>query len=143
MKDAVFKAVADADVLIMAAAVADYRPKSRAEQKIKKESAGAGLTLELERTPDILSEVAGGFIKVGFAAETQDVVENARRKLESKKVDLFVANDVTAQDSGFAVDTTRVTFLDRIGKAEELPLMSKREVADKVLDRVVGLLKKR
>jgi phosphopantothenoylcysteine decarboxylase / phosphopantothenate---cysteine ligase len=142
MKEAVTKATADADVLIMAAAVADYQPKTRADQKIKKDSMGEGLTLELVKTPDILAEAKGNFLKVGFAAETQDVVENARKKLENKKVDLFVANDVTAPDSGFSVDTNRVTIISRDGKADSLPLMSKREVADKVLDRVVGLLKK-
>jgi phosphopantothenoylcysteine decarboxylase/phosphopantothenate--cysteine ligase len=123
--------------------VADYMPKAPVGQKIKKETAGSGLTLELVRTPDILAEVKGSFIKVGFAAETENVVENARRKLESKKVDLFVANDVTAADSGFAVDTNRVTIISRDGKTESLPLMSKREVADRILDRVVGLMGKK
>jgi phosphopantothenoylcysteine decarboxylase/phosphopantothenate--cysteine ligase len=143
MRDAVVKATTDADVLIMAAAVADYQPKHRAEQKIKKEAAGAVMTLELVRTPDILAKVKGNFIKVGFAAETENVIENARRKLESKKVDLFVANDVSAPDSGFAVDTNRVTLIDRSDKVEELPLMTKREVADKVLDRVVKMMGQR
>ena len=142
MRDAVTKATRGADVLVMAAAVADYQPKKRAGQKIKKESAGEGMTLELVRTPDILAEVAGTFLKVGFAAETENVVENARRKLQSKKVDLFVANDVTSPDSGFSVDTNRVTIISRDGMAEELPLMTKREVADKILDRVVALLRK-
>lgn len=140
MKDAVIKATSDADALIMAAAVADYQPLARSKQKIKKENAGDRLTLELTRTPDILAEVTGNFVKVGFAAETENMVENARRKLESKKVDLFVANDVTAPDSGFAVDTNRVTIIDRTGNTESLPLMSKREVADKILDRVLGML---
>jgi phosphopantothenoylcysteine decarboxylase / phosphopantothenate---cysteine ligase len=143
MRDAVVKATADADVLIMAAAVADYQPKRRAEQKIKKEAAGTVMTLELVRTPDILAKVKGNFIKVGFAAETENVIENARRKLESKKVDLFVANDVSVPDSGFAVDTNRVTLIDRSDKVEELPLMMKREVADKVLDRVVKIMGQR
>jgi phosphopantothenoylcysteine decarboxylase/phosphopantothenate--cysteine ligase len=142
MRDAVAKATVDANALIMAAAVADYQPKGRAGQKIKKDAAGDALTLDLVKTPDILSEVQGNFIKVGFAAETENVVENARRKLSSKKVDLFVANDVTAPDSGFAVDTNRVTIIDKNGKTEELPLMTKREVADKILDRVVALMGK-
>lgn len=140
MRDAVVKATFDADALIMAAAVADYQPKKRAHQKIKKEIAGAEMSLELEKTPDILAEVKGSFVKVGFAAETQDVIENARRKLETKKVDLFVANDVTAPDSGFGVDTNRVTLIDRGGKVDELPLMSKREVADRVLDRLAVMV---
>ena len=94
MKEAVAKAMAQADALIMAAAVADYQPKSVAKAKIKKETA-ASLTLELVRTPDILAEVKGNFIKVGFAAESEDVVENARQKLEKKQLDLIVANDIT------------------------------------------------
>jgi phosphopantothenoylcysteine decarboxylase/phosphopantothenate--cysteine ligase len=102
--------------------------------------AGESLTLELKRTPDILAEVKGKFIRVGFAAESENVVENARRKLVGKKVDLIAANDITAPDSGFAVDTNRVTLIARKGKVENLPLMSKREVADKILDKVVGMM---
>ncbi len=142
MRDAVTQSTSGADVLIMAAAVADYQPKSRARQKIKKESSGDSLSLELVRTPDILAEVKGDFFKVGFAAETENVIENAKRKLESKKVDLFVANDVTAPDSGFSVDTNRVTIISTDGKVETLPLMTKRQVADQVLDWVVRRLKK-
>jgi phosphopantothenoylcysteine decarboxylase / phosphopantothenate---cysteine ligase len=142
MRDAVAQSTSGADVLIMAAAVADYQPKSRARQKIKKESSGDSLSLELVRTPDILAEVKGDFFKVGFAAETENVIENAKRKLESKKVDLFVANDVTAPDSGFSVDTNRVTIISTDGKVETLPLMTKRQVADQVLDWVVRRLKK-
>jgi len=138
MKEAVAKAVAQADALIMAAAVADYQPKSAAKAKIKKDA--PGLTLELIRTPDILTEVQGKFLKVGFAAESEDVVENARRKLEKKKLDLMVANDITAKESGFDVDTNKVTIIDREGNVESLPLLTKREVADRVLDKVVGLL---
>ncbi|MBI3930907.1 MAG: bifunctional phosphopantothenoylcysteine decarboxylase/phosphopantothenate--cysteine ligase CoaBC [Chloroflexi bacterium] len=140
MKEAVTRACAQADALIMTAAVADYQPKSTARQKIKKEAAGAGLTLELVKTPDILAEVKGDFLRVGFAAETEDHVANARQKLAKKQLDLIAANDVTAPDSGFTVDTNRVTLISRDGKVEELPLMLKREVADKILDRVVGML---
>ena len=138
MKQAVTKAVAKADALIMAAAVADYQPKTAAKSKIKK--ASPDLRLELVRTPDILGEVKGNFIKVGFAAESENLVANAKKKLVEKKLDLIVANDITAKDSGFGVDTNRVTLIAKKGKAESLPLMSKREVADRVLDRVVGLL---
>jgi hypothetical protein len=138
MKAAVAKAVAKADVLIMAAAVTDYQPKTVAKAKIKKET--PSLTLELVRTPDILTEVKGDFLKVGFAAESEDVVANARKKLERKQLDLIVANDITDASSGFGVDTNKVTLIDRNGKVESLPLMSKREVADRILDRVVGLL---
>ena len=139
MKEAVARAVAQADALIMAAAVADYQSKSVAKAKIKKES--ASLTLELVRTPDILAEVKGNFVRVGFAAESQDIVANARQKLEKKQLDLIVANDITDKESGFGVDTNKVTLIDREGKVEELPLLTKREVADKILDRVVELLK--
>ena len=142
MKEAVNKAVAQADALLMAAAVADYQPKKAARSKIKKESAG-NLTIELTKTPDILAEVRGEFIKVGFAAESEDLLANARKKLRQKNLDLIVANDITAPDSGFDVDTNRVTLIDRKGKAEELPLMSKREVAEKILDKVAKLLSKK
>jgi len=142
MKEAVAKATAQADALIMAAAVADYQPKTVAKGKIKKEAA-AGLTLELVRTPDILTEVKGNFLRVGFAAESEDMVANARQKLEKKQLDLIAANDITAADSGFGVDTNKVTLISRDGKVESLPLLTKREVADKVLDKVVELLAKK
>jgi len=141
MKRAVAKAVAKADALIMAAAVADYQPKTAAKSKIKKTD--PNLSLELVRTPDILGEVKGNFIRVGFAAESENMVANAKKKLAGKKLDLIVANDITAKDSGFGVDTNKVTIIASQGKAESLPLMSKREVAERVLDRVVGLLGKK
>jgi phosphopantothenoylcysteine decarboxylase/phosphopantothenate--cysteine ligase len=140
MKEAVAGAVKQADALLMAAAVADYQPEAGAKAKIKKESAG-DLTLKLVKTPDILSEVKGDFIKVGFAAESENMVANAKNKLKTKNLDLIVANDITAPDSGFDVDTNRVIIIDKKGKTAELPLMSKREVADRVLDRVKGLMK--
>jgi len=138
MKEAVTQAVTQADALIMAAAVADYQPRSAAKAKIKKET--ADLSLELIRTPDILAEVGGNLVKVGFAAESENVVENARSKLEQKQLDIIIANDITDVDSGFGTDTNKVTIINRDGKTESLPLMTKREVADKILDRVVGLL---
>jgi phosphopantothenoylcysteine decarboxylase/phosphopantothenate--cysteine ligase len=141
MKEAVEKVIAQADALIMAAAVADYQPKSVAKAKIKKET--ASLTLQLVRTPDILTEVKGDFIKVGFAAESKDVVANAKQKLEKKQLDLIVANDITDVDSGFGVDTNKVTLISPDGKVDSLPLLTKREVADKILDRVAGLLGKK
>jgi phosphopantothenoylcysteine decarboxylase/phosphopantothenate--cysteine ligase len=140
MHKAVGDAVLKADALIMAAAVADYRPKSAAREKIKKGK--AGLTLRLECTRDILGSVKGNFIKVGFAAESSGIEENAKEKLKQKKLDLIVANDITASDGGFGTDTNRVTIIGRRGKIDRLPLLSKREVAEKVLDRVVGLLAK-
>ena len=139
MKEAVTRATAQADALIMAAAVADYQPKNAAKAKIKKDS--PSLTLELIRTPDILAEAKGNFIKVGFAAESEDMIANARQKLEKKHLDLMVANNITEADSGFDVDTNKVTLIDRKGKVEELPLLTKREVAERILDKVVGLLK--
>ena len=139
MKKAVEGAVKKADALLMAAAPADYQPEVTAKNKIKKE-AKQSLTLKLVKTPDILSEVKGNFIRVGFAAESENLIANARKKLDNKKLDLMVANDITKADSGFDVDTNRVIIIDKKGKAEELPLMSKREVADKILDRVKGLL---
>ncbi|MBA7710735.1 Coenzyme A biosynthesis bifunctional protein CoaBC [subsurface metagenome] len=138
MKKAVAKAAAQTDALIMTAAVADYQPKSVAKEKIKKEA--AGLTLELIRTPDILTEVKGNFLKVGFAAESEDVVANAKQKLEKKQLDIIVANDITDASSGFGSDTNKVTLINRDGKVESLPLLTKREVADRILDKVVKLL---
>jgi phosphopantothenoylcysteine decarboxylase/phosphopantothenate--cysteine ligase len=139
MQKAVAKAVAKADALIMAAAVTDYQPKTVAKSTIKKDA--AGLKLELVRTPDILAEVRGNFIRVGFAAESNDIIANAKKKLAGKKLDMIVANDITAADSGFGVDTNKVIIIDKKGKVDKLPLMSKREVAEKILDGVVGLLK--
>ncbi len=141
MKEAVARATSKADALIMAAAVADYQPKSTAKSKIKKDA--ETMTLELVRTPDILTEVKGDFIKVGFAAESEDVVVNARKKLDKKKLDLIVANDITSAGSGFGADTNKVTIIDKKGKVEDLPLLTKREVADKILDRVVEILGKK
>jgi len=140
MHRAVEKATRQADALVMAAAVADYRPIRAAKDKIKKGE--AGLTLKLECTPDILGSVKGNFIKVGFAAESSNLVENAKQKLKQKGLDFIVANDVTANDSGFGADTNRVTIIDRKGKIDNLPLLTKREVAERILDRVVGFLPK-
>ena len=137
MYQAVRDVALQADVLIMAAAVADYRPVSAAKDKIKKK--GVGLTLELEPTPDILGSVQGDFIKVGFAAESSNLVENAKQKLQQKGLDLIVANDI----SSFGADSSQVTLIDRDGKVENLPLLTKREVADKILDKVVDLLAKK
>ena len=138
MRDAVLKATAAADVLIMAAAVADYRPATVAEGKIKREA--DTLNLELVKTSDILGEVKGDIIKVGFAAESGDLIARATEKLRKKQLDLIVVNDIAAKDSGFDTDTNRVTFIGRDAKAEQLPLMLKSEVAQKILDRVVALL---
>ncbi|KAA3642777.1 MAG: bifunctional phosphopantothenoylcysteine decarboxylase/phosphopantothenate--cysteine ligase CoaBC [Chloroflexi bacterium] len=147
MKSAVLEVVAGADALLMAAAVADFRPAKVSEQKIKK--AGKTPSIELALNPDILLEVAkqkkqSGFPKVtvGFAAESQDLLENARGKLEKKALDMIVANDISAKDAGFAVETNRVTLLHKDGTQEDLPLMSKDEVAQAVVQQVAALLEK-
>lgn len=145
MKTAVLKSSKHADALLMAAAVADFRPKRRSTQKIKR---AEGIpTITLVENSDILLAVAEARKKskkpkvvVGFAAESKDLLENAQSKLKAKRLDLIVANDVTAKDAGFNVDTNRVLILNKNGDSEELPLMSKAEVAEKVLERVVGLL---
>lgn len=139
MRDAVVGECADADAVIMAAAVADYQPAEAVGQKIKRRQEKMGLSLV--RTPDILVEVGqrAGLVRVGFAAESEDLEANARRKLKEKGLDLIAANDVTAEGSGFGSDTNKVTLLDREGK-EELPLMNKYEVAARILDRVVSLI---
>jgi phosphopantothenoylcysteine decarboxylase/phosphopantothenate--cysteine ligase len=138
MKEAVATAVKEASVLIMAAAVSDFQVNAIALQKIKKSA--KGLTLELVNAPDILAEVTGDFIKIGFAAESQELLTNAARKLKTKKADLFVANNITEANCGFGTDTNKVSLIAKDGSVEELPLLSKRAVADKVLDRVVVLL---
>ncbi|HUX77341.1 MAG TPA: bifunctional phosphopantothenoylcysteine decarboxylase/phosphopantothenate--cysteine ligase CoaBC [Anaerolineae bacterium] len=147
MHDQVLSAIEGADLLLMSAAVADYRPAAPAPQKIKKDA--GDLVLRLARTPDVLSAVAVRWaetgtprLAVGFAAESQDVIENARAKLAAKNLDLIVANDVTAPDAGFAAETNRVVILGREGGVEELPLMSKAAVAEAILDRVATLLAK-
>ncbi len=137
MKSAVEKAVMDSDVLIMAAAVADYQAANVATAKIKKES--GDLILNLVHTPDILAEVKGNFLKIGFAAESQDLIANARKKVDKKKLDLIVANDITEEHSGFGADTNKVVLIGKDGMPESLPVMSKRAVADRILDRVVRL----
>jgi phosphopantothenoylcysteine decarboxylase/phosphopantothenate--cysteine ligase len=146
MFDGVMSAIPESDILLMAAAVADYRVENRARRKIKKEEREE-ITLRLVRNPDILSEVARRrdemakpLVVVGFAAETEDLVEKARAKLLKKKLDLIVANDITSPDSGFGVDTNRVTIIDREGNIEALPLLKKTEVAEIVLDKATELL---
>jgi len=138
MMDAVKETVQGADVLIMAAAVADYQAKAVSPEKIKKSS--DTLVLELVRTPDILGETKGKFLRIGFAAESENLVQNATEKLKKKQLDLIVANDITDLSSGFGADTNQVVIIDRNGNVENLPLMSKREVADAILDRIVALL---
>ena len=145
MKDAVFQHLPETEVLLMAAAVADYRPASPAQHKIKKGK--HEWRLPLTRTTDILAAVASQReawphlqLVVGFAAESRDLLANAQAKLSAKRLDLIVANDITAADAGFAVDTNRVTLLYADGLVEPLPLMRKDEVAQAVMMRVLVLL---
>jgi phosphopantothenoylcysteine decarboxylase/phosphopantothenate--cysteine ligase len=145
MHRAVMAEAASATIFIGAAAVADYRPAEIAAGKIKKDGRDA-MTLELVRTPDILSDVssnrADGLLVVGFAAETNSVVDYARSKMEKKNLDLVVANDITAVGAGFNTDTNIATILSRANKEEiRLPLMSKRDLADRILDEIVKLRK--
>lgn len=142
MRHAVHERSNDAHVVIMAAAVADYRPASQETQKIKR--AEGKLMLELEPTADILAELGrekGSRTLVGFAAETGRIAENARRKLAAKGADMIVANDVTQQGAGFDSDTNIVTFFLRDGREMALPKMSKFDVANRILDCVVEMRK--
>lgn len=143
MREAVLKNLPDASILLMAAAVADYRPKQPSAEKIKKSN--AGMVLELERNADILAEAGrqkGGRFLVGFAAETEDLLPNARKKMAEKNLDLIVANDVTLPGAGFDLDTNIVKILGPSGEIEELPLMAKEEVADRLLDRIARARRK-
>jgi phosphopantothenoylcysteine decarboxylase/phosphopantothenate--cysteine ligase len=145
MKKIVFDRFTACDMIIKAAAVADYRPRQIALQKIKKGS--DTLSLELLRNPDILNELGAlkknsPCILVGFAAETEDMLSNAQKKLEAKNLDMIVANDVSRSDSGFETDTNIVKMIFRDGKIEQSQLMSKDEVANLILDRAQALYKK-
>jgi phosphopantothenoylcysteine decarboxylase/phosphopantothenate--cysteine ligase len=142
MRDAVRDACEGADALVMAAAVADFQPVSAEGHKIKKADK-LGLTVELVQTPDVLGEVRGDFIRVGFKAESRDLLNGARDMLRRKELDLVVANDVTEPGSGFATDTNRVSLIDSDEQVEELPLLSKYEVGLRVLDRIAALLAQR
>ncbi len=129
------------DALLMAAAPADFRPLEAAGQKIKKATLREDeMTLALTETPDIISTLPGGGVRVAFAAETENLTANATAKLAAKRADLIVANDVTAAGSGFGTETNEVTIFHRDGEAERLPLMSKYAVAHAILDRVAALL---
>src|SRR5712691_5835466 len=142
MRNAVLDNAAGADVVIKAAAPLDFRPKSVSLQKIKKKT--ADLTLELEPTQDILKELGGtknGKILVGFAAETENHVRNGIEKLKAKNLDLIVVNPANGPDSAFDSDMNHATIIDASGQTEEIPLVSKHVMADKILDRVVQLLK--
>ena len=143
MLAATTSSAAEADILIMAAAVADFRPAQTAYQKIKK--TGQQLEIQLEPTEDILAEIAkiravtGKPQKViGFAAESQNLIENAKQKIEKKNLDMIVANDISSQEAGFNVDTNRVTFIYADGSISVQPLMSKLEVAERIIEQVIA-----
>ena len=139
MRDDVLEACFEADALIMAAAVADYRPKTTSDAKIKK-GANRSITLKMVRTPDILAEAPKELVRVGFAAESDDLIKNAKLKLKGKGLELIAANDITKEGSGFGTDTNQVTLLHAGGTIEELPLLSKYDVAWELLNRVRDLL---
>jgi phosphopantothenoylcysteine decarboxylase / phosphopantothenate---cysteine ligase len=160
MQGAVRNAVTEADVLVMSAAVADFRPAEVATQKLKKSGSGSqdldeqnGFFLRLVRNPDILEELADSvdqytgnerpgqrLVRVGFAAETSDIVHYARAKLIGKRLDLLVANDVSRSDSGFGTETNKVYIFHANGAMEDLPVMPKTGVAAAIWDRIVPLL---
>lgn len=142
MAEAVASEIAAADVLVMAAAPADFRPASVASAKIKK--SGSAPTIDLTETPDVLKSTSSrrkpGMIVVGFALETDDLEENAQKKLAAKGLDFIVANNAREAGAGFGYDTNRVTLIAKNREAEALPLMSKRETAEAILDRIEAML---
>ncbi len=149
MLDAVLAEVEDTDVFIAAAAVADFRPTRQAAQKLKKDVVGPTWTLTLERTPDILGTVGHlrreghrPYVVVGFAAETQNLIAAAQEKLTRKGLDLIVANDITAPDAGFAVDTNRVTVIEREGTITPWPTLPKDVVAERLMVQIIDRLRK-
>jgi phosphopantothenoylcysteine decarboxylase / phosphopantothenate---cysteine ligase len=144
MRQAVFAHLEGSSVVIKAAAVSDYRPKVISEKKIKK--GDPEYTLALERTKDILEELGkkkGNRVLVGFAAETEDLVAHAQKKLQEKNLNLIVVNDITQPGAGFASDTNQVKILSSSGQVKDLPLTTKEEISGEILDQVVALLKKK
>ena len=147
MAEAVFSESDDADILIMAAAVADYKPTREAEEKIKKDQRGLD-NIQLERTVDILKKLAnsrakkkvGPAVVIGFAAETENLLENAKSKLENKKLDLIAANDVSRDDRGFGSDLNQVTLIWKEGQTKELPVMEKFDIAEELIQEAAKLL---
>jgi len=141
MREATLAHVDGSAMVVMTAAVADYRPAAEAPQKLKKDALGDAPALTLTKNPDILAELKGRApVVVGFAAETEDVERHAAEKLAKKGCDLIVANDVSEEGSGFGTETNRVVLLARDGSVDRLPKMTKDEVADRILDRARALL---
>lgn len=144
MRDAVMQNLDDATIVIKAAAVADYRPAIKAASKLKKKE--GVLETTLERNPDIIAEIGskkGRRVVVGFAMETDNLIENAAAKLKGKNMDLIVANDLNQEGAGFRTDTNVITILDPEGGRETFPLLSKEEVAGRILDRVKKIVEER
>jgi len=140
MYDEVYSKAPDADIIIMTAAVSDYRPLNKAEHKLKKTE--NNITVEFTRTRDILGGLKDRFpekLIVGFAAESRDILENAKKKLTAKKLDIIVANDITQKNTGFGTDTNSVLIIDKTGRIEESGLMSKLEIARKIMDKVCDM----
>jgi phosphopantothenoylcysteine decarboxylase/phosphopantothenate--cysteine ligase len=140
MRDEVISCASQSQIIIMSAAVSDYRPKDFSTQKIKR---GENIiTIVLEENPDILAELGrnkrNGQILVGFSMETENLIENSRKKLEKKNADLIVANDVSKEGAGFGTDTNMVTIISSSGQIKELPLMSKYDVANAILDEITN-----
>jgi phosphopantothenoylcysteine decarboxylase/phosphopantothenate--cysteine ligase len=145
MRDAVFKYASSSDAVIMAAAVADYAPEKSAKTKIKKDAGAKPTSIQLVETPDILNSLGQkknkrGIVLVGFALETDNELRNAQEKLKKKNLDLIVLNSLKNKGAGFGVDTNVVTILDKKGKSAKLPLMSKFDVANEILNRLKNLL---
>lgn len=144
MRDEVIAYASKADIIIMSAAVSDYRPKEISQQKIKRGQ--TSMTIVLEENPDILAELGRNKnpdqILIGFSMETENLIENSKKKLEKKKADLIVANDVSKEGAGFGTDTNIVTLIDSNGQINELPLMSKCDVANAILDKAIEKLSK-
>lgn len=138
MYEAVMDRAEASDIIIKSAAVADYRPKNQSDRKIKKKE--GDMAIELDRTHDILQELGKkkkeGQVLVGFAAETDDLIQNAQSKMERKNLDLIIANDIKKEGAGFANDTNIVTIIDQKGRQESLPMMKKSEVAKSIFDRI-------
>ena len=145
MYEEVTKRFAQQDIIIKAAAVADYRPAVVATDKIKKSADGDGLTLELERTDDILAHLgknkAEGQILCGFSMETKDLLENSQKKLEKKNLDIIAANSINTEGAGFGVDTNIITLITK-DEMEQLPLLSKANASDRILDKIMEMRRK-
>ena len=141
MLSAITDAINDkGDVLIMAAAVADWESQDTANEKIKKKADQETMTIQLKKTPDILKSISSlPIIKIGFAAETEDLLSNARSKLKEKALDMIVANDVSSSDAGFGVNNNRVTILNKNGDTIKLPLLSKLDVAHNIIDALLKI----